>query len=205
MPQFTHLHLHSEYSLLDGSNRMDRLLDQVKQLGMDSVAVTDHGNLYGAAEFQKAARMGIKSIAQQRPTSLHEVGQKKATWRSIPWPPPGASRRTTKGGQTSSSCRAKLSQRLLWRSSNGQRVAGHVAWWVDRYQRSPWSSLASGPSISPIRNLQIGMRWWKKPSGTLRSLESMRMENHASLSNCSDTVFKISWTSTPTSSNWLRS
>ena len=63
MPQFTHLHLHSEYSLLDGGNRMDRLLDQVKQLGMDSVAVTDHGNLYGAAEFQKkAARMGIKSI-----------------------------------------------------------------------------------------------------------------------------------------------
>ena len=59
MPQFTHLHLHSEYSLLDGGNRMDRLLDQVKQLGMDSVAVTDHGNLYGAAEFQKkAARMG---------------------------------------------------------------------------------------------------------------------------------------------------
>jgi len=55
MPQFTHLHLHSEYSLLDGGNRMDRLLDQVKQLGMDSVAVTDHGNLYGAAEFQKKA------------------------------------------------------------------------------------------------------------------------------------------------------
>lgn len=63
MPKFTHLHLHSEYSLLDGGNRMDRLLDQVKKLGMDSVAVTDHGNLYGAAEFQKKAdRLGIKSI-----------------------------------------------------------------------------------------------------------------------------------------------
>ena len=63
MSEFTHLHLHSEYSLLDGGNRMDRLLEQVKKLGMDSVAVTDHGNLYGAAEFQKkAARMGIKPI-----------------------------------------------------------------------------------------------------------------------------------------------
>ena len=63
MPSFTHLHLHSEYSLLDGGNRMDRLLDQVKNLGMDSVAVTDHGNLYGAAEFQKKAdKLGIKPI-----------------------------------------------------------------------------------------------------------------------------------------------
>ena len=63
MTEFTHLHLHSEYSLLDGGNRMDRLLEQVKKLGMDSVAVTDHGNLYGAAEFQKKAlRMGIKPI-----------------------------------------------------------------------------------------------------------------------------------------------
>lgn len=63
MTEFTHLHLHSEYSLLDGGNRMDRLLEQVKKLGMDSVAVTDHGNLYGAAEFQKKAlRLGIKPI-----------------------------------------------------------------------------------------------------------------------------------------------
>ena len=63
MSSFTHLHLHSEYSLLDGGNRMDRLLTQVKKLGMDSVAVTDHGNLYGAAEFQKKAdKLGIKSI-----------------------------------------------------------------------------------------------------------------------------------------------
>ena len=54
MPQFTHLHSFG-ILLLDGGNRMDRLLDQVKQLGMDSVAVTDHGNLYGAAEFQKKA------------------------------------------------------------------------------------------------------------------------------------------------------
>ncbi|MCA9307839.1 MAG: PHP domain-containing protein, partial [Phycisphaerales bacterium] len=61
--QFVHLHLHSEYSLLDGGNRVDRLVSRVKQLGMTAVAVTDHGNLFGAMSFYSAARSaGIKPI-----------------------------------------------------------------------------------------------------------------------------------------------
>ncbi len=48
---FVHLHLHSEYSLLDGGNRVDKLVKRVKELGMNAVAVTDHGNLFGAATF----------------------------------------------------------------------------------------------------------------------------------------------------------
>jgi DNA polymerase-3 subunit alpha len=61
--EFVHLHLHSEYSLLDGGNRIDALVKQVKALGMDAVAVTDHGNLFGAAEFYDAARkVGVKPI-----------------------------------------------------------------------------------------------------------------------------------------------
>ncbi|MCP3956764.1 MAG: DNA polymerase III subunit alpha [bacterium] len=60
---FAHLHLHSQYSLLDGANRIDSLLDRVQKLGMDSVAVTDHGNLYGAVEFyNKARKAGVKPI-----------------------------------------------------------------------------------------------------------------------------------------------
>lgn len=60
---FVHLHLHSEYSLLDGANRVDKLVARVKELGMDAVAVTDHGNLHGAVEFYNAAtRAGIKPI-----------------------------------------------------------------------------------------------------------------------------------------------
>ncbi len=60
---FVHLHLHSEYSLLDGGNRVDRLVSRVKELGMDSVAVTDHGNLFGAMAFYNAARReGVKPI-----------------------------------------------------------------------------------------------------------------------------------------------
>lgn len=60
---FTHLHVHSHYSLLDGLPKIDELLEQVKSLGMDSVALTDHGVLYGAIEFyKKAKKAGIKPI-----------------------------------------------------------------------------------------------------------------------------------------------
>jgi DNA polymerase-3 subunit alpha len=60
---FVHLHLHSEYSLLDGGNRLDKLIKRVKELGMDSVAVTDHGNMHAAVSFYKQAKAaGIKPI-----------------------------------------------------------------------------------------------------------------------------------------------
>ncbi|MEM6260098.1 MAG: PHP domain-containing protein, partial [Planctomycetota bacterium] len=60
---FVHLHLHSQYSLLDGGNRLDRLVKHVKALGMDAVAVTDHGNLHGAVEFYNLAKkQGVKPI-----------------------------------------------------------------------------------------------------------------------------------------------
>jgi len=53
---FVHLHTHSEYSLLDGANQIPVLVDYVRSLGMDSLAVTDHGNMHGAWEFYEAAR-----------------------------------------------------------------------------------------------------------------------------------------------------
>ena len=61
--KFTHLHVHSHYSLLDGLPKIDELLDCAKELGMDSVALTDHGVMYGAIEFYKKAKAkGIKPI-----------------------------------------------------------------------------------------------------------------------------------------------
>ena len=61
--KFTHLHLHSHYSLLDGLPKIKEILDYAQELKMDSVALTDHGNLYGAVEFYKEAKKrGIKSI-----------------------------------------------------------------------------------------------------------------------------------------------
>lgn len=63
MNNFVHLHLHSEYSLLDGSTRINLLPKRVKELGMDAVALTDHGNMYGAIAFYKACKdIGIKPI-----------------------------------------------------------------------------------------------------------------------------------------------
>lgn len=60
---FVHLHVHTDYSLLDGACRIDRLLHHCKSLGMDSLAITDHGNLFGTAEFFTASqRAGIKPL-----------------------------------------------------------------------------------------------------------------------------------------------
>lgn len=60
---FTHLHVHTEYSLLDGSNKITELIARVKELGMTSVAITDHGVMYGVIDFYRAAKaQGIKPI-----------------------------------------------------------------------------------------------------------------------------------------------
>lgn len=61
--RFTHLHVHSHYSLLDGLTKIPQLVNRAKELGLDSIALTDHGVLYGAVEFYKAAKKaGIKPI-----------------------------------------------------------------------------------------------------------------------------------------------
>ena len=60
---FTHLHVHTEYSLLDGSNKIKEYVARVKELGMDSAAITDHGVMYGVIDFYRAAReAGINPI-----------------------------------------------------------------------------------------------------------------------------------------------
>ena len=63
MTDFVHLHVHTEYSLLDGACRIDRLMERVKELGQSSAAITDHGVMYGAIDFYKAAKKaGVKPI-----------------------------------------------------------------------------------------------------------------------------------------------
>ena len=60
---FTHLHVHTEYSLLDGSNKIQEYVNRVRELGMDSAAITDHGVMYGVIDFYRAARAaGINPI-----------------------------------------------------------------------------------------------------------------------------------------------
>ena len=61
--QFAHLHVHTEYSLLDGACRIDRMFDRLKELGQTAIAITDHGVMYGCVDFYKAAKKaGVKPI-----------------------------------------------------------------------------------------------------------------------------------------------
>lgn len=63
MSNFVHLHVHTEYSLLDGASKLDALIDRVSELGQTSIAITDHGVMYGVPEFcKKAVAKGIKPI-----------------------------------------------------------------------------------------------------------------------------------------------
>ncbi|ABF41748.1 DNA polymerase III, alpha subunit [Candidatus Koribacter versatilis Ellin345] len=62
-PEFVHLHLHTDYSMLDGASDVEKLVARVKELGQPAVAMTDHGNIYGAVHFQNAAKeKGVKAI-----------------------------------------------------------------------------------------------------------------------------------------------
>ncbi|MFQ9985360.1 MAG: PHP domain-containing protein, partial [Lachnospiraceae bacterium] len=62
-PNFVHLHVHTEYSLLDGSNKITECIQQVKALGMNSVAITDHGAMFGVIDFyREAIRQGIHPV-----------------------------------------------------------------------------------------------------------------------------------------------
>src|SRR5207237_2468500 len=88
---FVHLHLHTEYSLLDGAVRMKELMKKAVEFGMPAVAITDHGNLFGAIEFyQEAQRAGIKPIigceAYIAPRSLknRSISLKDAVYH-LPW------------------------------------------------------------------------------------------------------------------------
>src|SRR5262249_816779 len=63
MSQFVHLHLHTDYSMLDGACEVGKLVKRVKSLDMPAVAMTDHGNIFGAVEFVDAAKeAGVKPI-----------------------------------------------------------------------------------------------------------------------------------------------
>lgn len=83
---FTHLHLHTGYSLLDGSSKIPELVKRVKELGMDACAITDHGVMYGVIEFYKACKAeGIRPIigceVYVAPGSRFEKGKEKSAER----------------------------------------------------------------------------------------------------------------------------
>jgi DNA polymerase-3 subunit alpha len=83
MPKFTHLHTHSHYSLLDGLSKVPDIVARAKKLNMDSIAITDHGVMYGAIEFYKAARkaeikpiLGLETYVAPRDRFSKEPGER---------------------------------------------------------------------------------------------------------------------------------
>ncbi len=73
---FSHLHLHTEYSLLDGACRIKPLMKQLKELGMQSCAITDHGVMYGVVDFYRAAKEeGIHPVIGWRGLCLPGHGE----------------------------------------------------------------------------------------------------------------------------------
>ncbi|HJU75996.1 MAG TPA: DNA polymerase III subunit alpha [Gemmatimonadaceae bacterium] len=84
---FAHLHCHSEFSLLDGANRLDDLITRARDYEQPALAITDHGNLFGAWEFQeKAKRAGIKPIIGME--AYVAPGDRRTRGRSGPWDKP---------------------------------------------------------------------------------------------------------------------
>ena len=67
MGEFVHLHLHSEYSLLDGCARISEIADKAISVGQDAVAITDHGVMYGAVHFYNEMKTSLKVVTQPEP------------------------------------------------------------------------------------------------------------------------------------------
>ncbi len=88
---FTHLHVHTEYSMLDGAARVDAVVAKAAQDGQPAIGITDHGNMYGVLEFYRAARKaGIKPVIGTEAYLAHEHRSER--------PPAAAARWTTPAG-----------------------------------------------------------------------------------------------------------
>lgn len=85
MKEFVHLHIHTEYSLLDGANKISNLVDKVIEFGMNSLAITDHGNLFGSIEFYKVCKeKGIKPIIGVEAYLTDDMYRKEKVIKSDP-------------------------------------------------------------------------------------------------------------------------
>ena len=86
---FTHLHVHTEYSLLDGAARIPDVVARAKELGMDSLAITDHGVMFGVIDFYKECkRQGIKPVigceVYTAARTMHDKDvQRQRLWLSV--------------------------------------------------------------------------------------------------------------------------
>ena len=128
---FVHLHVHTQYSLLDGANKIGPLIDHAKASGMEAIAMTDHGNMFGAVEFyQKAKAAGDQ--ADHRMRGLSRAGQAHRSQ-------PGSAQRRLRRRRQFSSDRARAESRRLPKSVQAahDRVPGRPLLQAARRQGNP--------------------------------------------------------------------
>ena len=151
-PRFVHLHLHTDYSLLDGACDIKELVSEAARRGMPAVAVTDHGNLFAAEQFyHQAATRGVKPIigceVYVARGSRHDRGNEAgassgrgASGRTRPaqhQPPGAALRECRRLSQSGSPGFRRLSRRFLLQAADRLRPAGQTQQRLDRALRVP--------------------------------------------------------------------
>ena len=139
MSEFVHLHLHTEFSLLDGACRIDELLDQVQKLKMPAVAVTEHGNMFSAVVFHDHARArGVKPIlgCEVYVAPGQPAPEGRAAGRELQ--PPGAARGDAPGlAQSDQAGVGRLHRRLLPQAAHRQGPARAARGRPDRLEQLP--------------------------------------------------------------------
>ena len=99
MKPFVHLHVHTQYSLLDGASRIPELVKRAKELGQTAIAITDHGVMYGVIDFYKAAKAaGVKPIIGCE-VYVAPRRRRKGSNRSSAWKPMSPKGNMTRGTQ----------------------------------------------------------------------------------------------------------
>ena len=149
MSDFVHLHLHTEFSLLDGACRIDELLDQAEQLKMPALAVTEHGNMFSAVVFHDAATQARR----QAHSRLRGLRRSRRSARQERHPrrnrePPGAAGRERHGlPQSDQAGLVRLYRRVLLQAAHRQAAARAARRRPDRTEQLPQGRSRVGDSI----------------------------------------------------------
>ena len=140
MSEFVHLHLHTEFSLLDGACRIDELLDQAVKLKMPAIAVTEHGNMFSSVIFHDQAREARASSRSSAARSTSRRASRRTEERHAgrDREPPGAARRDRRGlPQPDQAGVGRLHRRVLLQAAHRQGAARPAREGADRPEQLP--------------------------------------------------------------------
>ena len=136
---FVHLHVHSEYSLLDGLGKIPRLVARAKELGMPALALTDHGTLFGVVEFYNAAKAaGIRPIiGMEAYLAPRGMTRPRSARRPRSAPPPAPGRIRCRLPQPAPDRHRRTARGLLLQTAHRPRIPGRARRGADLHQRLP--------------------------------------------------------------------